>query len=1030
MIHDRLLRLLPPLVFLVALARPVLAVAPADTTDAGLLAAARMQITAGQATKAVVQLTPVIDGIERSGKFAQHEPLLTVYVEALGKGTQLREPDQPRRAQLAVDLATQLHGARSTGAATALLNLARCRLQMKDARTGRALADSAVALRRALLGPDDPELAAALVVAGRAARENDDPDGAERRSDEVYAIRARTLPPDHVDLAAALNNRALARRMRGDFQGAFDDGNAALAIYEKKLPPTHQNRILCEKNTATSAMFLGEPLAGIDGYQKAIAGYLAETPPDTLGIAIVTDELGLAYKDLGDYDQALASHRKARALAEAYSQPDSVMLRNLAINHGETLRAKGDLEAARAEFERGLVLDKALGLASKEGEIAIEHDLGLVAQQQGRSAEAVAHLTRAIELKLPRTGEDGIGSVLIARAMAEHDAGLADSARADLVRTRAIAERTVGAQAMFTAQVDMLIAQMDAERGDSAQAFDRALAAETMARARLKETVRYLSERQARAYALARPRALNLVLSLAAARSGDRETRRRAWDCLMRSRGLVLDELAARQAGLRGEARDSAIAELEQRLYHARQRMANLVIGQKDAEPNQAARNAFAFASQEAEGAERALARRTGVTEREGGLGEVLAKLPKDGALVAFVRWNRASMFAEDARPGYAAFVGRGGEVPLLVDLGPAERIDDLVRAWRGALAKDDVRKERAEGGRLAHAVWEPIEGAFLGATRLWIVPDGSLNDVAWYALPSGQGRVLDQDLEIRLISNGRDLLDTPSEAPAHGPVLVLGGADYDLKPRAPPGLVAMRGGGDPCASFASRHFGPLPFSAREAQGVASLARTRPGGGGVIELEGRQALEPLFTQDAPGATWIHAATHGFFVDQACRDAGWEKDEDIAASAATDPMLYSGIALAGANRRAQAASAGEDGLLTADECARMDLSNVRGMVITGCDTGLGDYVTGEGVYGLRRALERAGVRSLTLALWPVDDQASARWALAFYDGLWRRGLSPAAANRLAMRRVRQELRAARMGDHPRLWAGFVDSGAGN
>jgi CHAT domain-containing protein len=252
---------------------------------------------------------------------------------------------------------------------------------------------------------------------------------------------------------------------------------------------------------------------------------------------------------------------------------------------------------------------------------------------------------------------------------------------------------------------------------------------------------------------------------------------------------------------------------------------------------------------------------------------------------------------------------------------------------------------------------------------------------------------MLDRDLEIHVISNGRDLLVPPSEAPAHGRVLVVGGADFDLKPRAAAGLVAMRGGGDPCATFASRHFGPLPFSAREAQGVASLARTRPDGGDVIELAGRQALETAFTREAPRASWIHAATHGFFVDQACRNPGWEKDEEVAASAATDPMLYSGIALAGANRRAQAANADEDGILTADECARMNLSNVRGMVITGCDTGLGDYVTAKASYGLRRALERAGVRSLTLALWPVDDQASARWALAFYDGLWRRGCRP-------------------------------------
>src|SRR5690349_24368849 len=112
----------------------------------------------------------------------------------------------------------------------------------------------------------------------------------------------------------------------------------------------------------------------------------------------------------------------------------------------------------------------------------------------------------------------------------------------------------------------------------------------------------------------------------------------------MRSRGLVLDELAARQAGLRAQARDSAVAAAEQRLYRARQRMANLVFGQKDGAPSAAARNAFAFASQEAESAERELAARTGGAKEEGGLDQVLAKLPEDGALLEFVRWNRASV--------------------------------------------------------------------------------------------------------------------------------------------------------------------------------------------------------------------------------------------------------------------------------------------------------------------------------------------------------------------------------------------------
>jgi tetratricopeptide (TPR) repeat protein len=127
----------------------------------------------------------------------------------------------------------------------------------------------------------------------------------------------------------------------------------------------------------------------------------------------------------------------------------------MATNHGETLRAKGDLALARAEFERALALDRGLALASREAEIALEHNLGLVSDQQGHAEEAVAHLTRALALKQPRTGEDGLASVLSARATAWHHAGHPDSARADLERARAIAQRTVGPAAMFSAQLEL-----------------------------------------------------------------------------------------------------------------------------------------------------------------------------------------------------------------------------------------------------------------------------------------------------------------------------------------------------------------------------------------------------------------------------------------------------------------------------------------------------------------------------------------------------------------------------------------------
>ena len=106
------------------------------------------------------------------------------------------------------------------------------------------------------------------------------------------------------------------------------------------------------------------------------------------------------------------------------------------------------------------------------------------------------------------------------------------------------------------------------------------------------------------------------------------------------------------------------------------------------------------------------------------------------------------------------------------------------------------------------------------------------------------------------------------------------------------------------------------------------------------------------------------------------------------------MLRSGLALAGANtflRGATPPAEAEDGLLTAQDVAGLDLLNTELAVLSACDTGLGEIHSGEGVFGLRRAFVLAGVRTLVMSLWKVPDLATAFLMDRFYDNLLTRGL---------------------------------------
>jgi CHAT domain-containing protein len=143
--------------------------------------------------------------------------------------------------------------------------------------------------------------------------------------------------------------------------------------------------------------------------------------------------------------------------------------------------------------------------------------------------------------------------------------------------------------------------------------------------------------------------------------------------------------------------------------------------------------------------------------------------------------------------------------------------------------------------------------------------------------------------------------------------------------------------------------------------------------------------------------------------------------------ALSPLLLSGLAMAGANHRDQAGPGEEDGVLTAEEIAGLDLSGVEWAVLSACDTGVGEIEAGEGVFGLRRAMQVAGVRTLIMSLWPVDDRATREWMTALYHGRLVRHLDSADAVRHAGLSVLQARREAGESTHPFYWAAFVGAG---
>ena len=165
---------------------------------------------------------------------------------------------------------------------------------------------------------------------------------------------------------------------------------------------------------------------------------------------------------------------------------------------------------------------------------------------------------------------------------------------------------------------------------------------------------------------------------------------------------------------------------------------------------------------------------------------------------------------------------------------------------------------------------------------------------------------------------------------------------------------------------------------------------------------------------------LHVATHGFFLDEKSKNDLHNDPGGIAFKAQANSMFRSGLVLAGGNEtwNNETVSEGtEDGILTAYEIAQLDLSNTNLVVLSACNTALGDIQNNEGVIGLQRAFRMAGVKQLMMSLWRIPDKQTTELMTLFYRN-WLGGQSTTEALRSAQLKIKEKFSS------PYYWAGFV------
>lgn len=379
-------------------------------------------------------------------------------------------------------------------------------------------------------------------------------------------------------------------------------------------------------------------------------------------------------------------------------------------------------------------------------------------------------------------------------------------------------------------------------------------------------------------------------------------------------------------------------------------------------------------------------------------------------AIVDFVNFDRRANGTN-----YMAYIySKGDTVPRLEHICLGSSIDSLLALEHGNI----VRLHSGESARALSDILLKRLLSLTDASTIYYVPSGILHSIALDALPVDDDNsqlAADRRNFVRL-SSARQILKQ-LDSPVEGRSALYGGLSYDMEPEEMlasandyrfDDYLAVRGGDSIRGDMPLQH---LAFSRIEVDTIASLLASKAPASLYTGPKGTE--ESFIALDRKSPPIIHIATHGFFFKPD------DKNLAIGLKGYTNAMNLSGLVMAGGNAGWLGRELPDgvlNGLLTANDISRLDLSSTSLVCLASCNSGLGE-ITSEGIYGLQRAFKKAGVQTLVLSLWEASDMATATFMTRFYAGL-ADGHSRRQAFAMARNYVREKY------PDPFYWAGFI------
>jgi CHAT domain-containing protein len=925
--------------------------------------------------------------------------------------------------QRALDIFEKTFGSEHQEVATSLNNLALLYQAKGDYAKAEPLLHRTLAIYEKVLGSEHPLVATSLNNLASLYRDKGDYTQAEPLYQRALAIYEKALGREHPTVATSLNNLAELYRTKGEYAKAEPLLQRALAINEKALGSEHPlvatslyylARLYRAKGEYTKAELLSQRALAID--EKALGSEHPEFAADLNNLA----EL---YYTKREYAKAEPLYQHALAIVEKAFGREHPLVATSLNNLASLYSAKGEYAKAEPLYQRALTIyEKALGS---------EHP------------DLAANLNNLAELYYTK-GEYAKAEPLYQRALA-------------------IVEKALGSEHPNVATFLNNLALLYEAEQDYPRAIEFLMRDQEIRESNINTILSTGSEKQKQLYLNTLSAETDTTVSLhAQSAPANAQAARLALTTILRRKGRALDVMTDQIAGLRLRAAPDDVKLLDA-LAAVQSQLANLQLSNDTRLSPAERRKRVTDLETEIEKLQDDIGRRNAEFRARSvavTLDAVRGAIPTDAALVEILAYRPYNAKASsdgkhygDAR--YVAYVLKPtSEAPQFVDLGEAAQIDADLKLWREALLDPDRTDVRQLGRRVDERVMRPVRKLLGDTKRLFISPDGVLNLIPFAALVDENNKYLMETYSLDYLTSGRDLLRLQVRSENRQGAVIFANPTYNLtaqhvaacdRRKPPRGL--LLGMEDAYATndkntapkreveyldidFTQLCYPPLTGTAHEATGISAVLTNA-----TVLTDKRATEAALKGLSAPSI--LHVATHGFFLaDQPPPGLGKGRQlerPDAAPSGPQqeNPMLRSGLILAGVNQTQS--GPGEDGVLTAQEAAGLNLFGTKLVVLSACETGLGDVQNGAGVYGLRRALVLAGSETQVMSLWQVSDAATRDLMIGYYTRLQAGAGRIAAMHQvqLAMLRgmIKPRARDAKADwRHPYYWAAFIPSGS--